>query len=422
MAIELIRQRIYGTNEGTFENPYAANRDRRWEIGIAIPIKNYDFKKPRLVSYPVISQWRTIIKIDTSIVSDTESYSLAKLILKMIKENKKVFAQLAKTDRSMVETVEISGIFNNMIFLKVAPQRDYSTDGLFTVSLPYWAYGWEANGYFHFENLRRYELEQIRNNVGDFFGQELYLPIDKFNEEEDIFYQDIDLSNFFIHPKAHFRIGCMYNIMFLDEQGIERTDVGYVRMVWEAGDKEHTSKINENVYGFTYSVFNSKAMKSPKSNKVRIAISFQNPDYATDKAAVRFWINNIWAEHDAGYQVGGRFLIDNYPIRSSLGYTDSDDIDLTRLANGEYFMDAKFGNPNQSTKWIIESDWNFVGRETYNQFKYIESLCRDGYLINLHPKIPEVPEVLTGKLVVKEYSKPIFDFDKYTFKVIFQQV
>jgi len=415
---------IEDTFSGTYENPHLSTRNRTWDLAVAIPLTNPHLLKPKLVSYVITSQDDITVIFDCGTSNDATV--IHKALLRLIQQ-RKIYCQLAKTDRTAIENKQVATIYSInstsiTIKLSSSPLYDYSAGSYITFTLNNFADGWSISGAIEPVSIRKTLISHITNMVGDFFAQELYIPYGSYNTAEKLFYQFVDLSTAWIPKGSQLRIGCVFNIKMLNSSGFELVSpVGDIRMFWNrGGSKEYIGSLIDNSYGDIYTVFNSNAMRKPDTEIPSLGFSFINLS-GTD-AAVRFWVDEIWAEHDAGFGSGGYVNVGNYPVRSSLGYTDSDDISLDRLANGDYFLYTDFGNANESSKWIIESEWQFCTVDTYNKFKMMESFCRDGYLINLHSKLPEVPEVLTGKLVVKDLNKSTFDFTKSNFKVTFQEV
>lgn len=421
---------------GTQENPLSATRDRRWQIALAMPIKNRTFTKKSLQSFPIVSIQHN--PYDTLVIISFATQTLRKIayttIMKALQHTSKISIQLSTIARTASEFgYVVSATWLNptpteiILAVKseygVALTGTYSADDIATITFPNLCYGWEMSH----ENLepigirKRYK-GQIVDSVGDFFAQELAVSYDNYGTTELQIYQQLDLSHLAIPMNAQMRLGCRYNVLFENADGTVTTDIGMVRLFLTQGSIMYPeTTLNENTYGDIYTVFNSTAVGYNGGNNLTIGVSFING--SGSNAGVRFWLDEIWLEHDGGMEVGGKVTLSDYPVRSSLSYTDSDDIALDRLADGDYTMHNMYGNPNESTKWIITSDWKHSHTGNYNMFKYIESLQRDGWLVNLHPKLPETNEVLTGKITVKDIKKSNFALhERADYTVTFQEM
>jgi len=417
-------------SSGVQENPHSNTRNRKWEIAVAVPVPNRNLSEGKTYSYLTTNIFSEKINISTDKYS--KAFEVANSINSMLAQNELVTCQISQLDRSYTQTIKITGagvdtINSNEVVLSIASNINSNiTASNSIVDIPVttiaksWATEFSTIDGIIPISLRKNYVGHITSMIGDYSAQELFIPHGKYDTNIKYFVTEIDLSSIHFPPLAQMRIGCMYNVKFEDANGIEISPVGKVQLHFGVSSDSKISDLNNNAYGDTYTVINSGPFPALSSNKkIKIGISFVNTSGA--QAAVRFWLDSIWVEQDYGLQTGGAITIDDYPIRSSLSYNDMDDINMTRLKSGDFFLSTDYISKNSASKWVINAEFKTLN-SVYNYFKYMEQACRNGHLINLHPKLPEVPEVLLGKIRVKDLGKQNFSFNRTNFKVSFYEV
>jgi len=429
--ISVIPIRTIPTGVDTREDSNALNRNRKWHIGVSVPIKNPHMKRGKKYVLPLYASGTRGVVVNAG--SLELKHELLTALQNALGNNYKFKGQVSNLDRTSVEVGEIVAANDatlTWVYIQLKSRLLYSYlsgNSSFSVTVPTMAEGWHitnegttsATNQLMPVSLRKTQTGQANAMIGNLYAQELYIPYGSYNNDTKIFNYAVDTSDMYFPANAQLRVGCAFNVQFQNSSGLPTTERGEIRLSTTGIASTNMDNLNINNFGDSYTVVNSYGLAVPaNTDSLAVGISFSN---SGANAAVKFWLDQIWVEHDNGTQVGGAIEINDYPIRTSLAMTELDDIEMTRLSSGDYHLHSRYGNASESAKWVIEATYQTLG-SIYNYFKIIEDACKQGSLINLHCKVPEVPECLTGKLVVKNVSKNSFAFNRAKFKVLFYEV
>ena len=117
---------------------------------------------------------------------------------------------------------------------------------------------------------------------------------------------------------------------------------------------------------------------------------------------------------------GGYYSFDDYPTRDSLAY---EPIELAKYIPNSLGEKYRIGSTfeDRQERWRLKASFKDVSIDIWNTIKRIKAWQDRGSYLNLHPHIPELPSVMTGFLLLGNFSKNNFDFNYCSFDMVFEE-
>lgn len=165
-----------------------------------------------------------------------------------------------------------------------------------------------------------------------------------------------------------------------------------------------------------------------KNIKIELITKTSSPDtFLTNRQGrgteLLAFIDNVWLEHEGdipGASGKGYIEIDHYPEMGTLQVNQQDSTNEVRilLSDGSsVFMDPT-GNMYKKL-YIVEADFLRVKQEVFEQIRKLLEWQSRGYLLTLHPFLPEVPHCLVGRLEIENVTKSHWDLTRFSFRLRF---
>jgi len=140
---------------------------------------------------------------------------------------------------------------------------------------------------------------------------------------------------------------------------------------------------------------------------------------------IQLFIDNIWLEHEG-----------DIPNATGKGYVEIDHLPesgtllvnrfrLNKPVTISTFTSQQTVDPSGGgQRYLHQIDGAFerVTQEVWQQFKALLRWQDFGYLLTLHPFLPEVPHCLVGRLEISGVSKSFWDLTRHSFKFKFTEV
>jgi len=127
---------------------------------------------------------------------------------------------------------------------------------------------------------------------------------------------------------------------------------------------------------------------------------------------VNLYIDELWAEHAGGVNyadVDGCLKFSRYNV-----WPEQGTIQINPRSENSEIHGRKLLN--------IECQIDYCTQEFWDQLQTLLEWQDRGYLLNLHPYIKDIGNVLTGKLTIKNYSKGSWDLTLRSFLLSFEEI
>jgi len=400
----------------------------RFEIAVAVPLANNSFKFPNRFSAVIGSISGTTLPLtDVSTESD-EAILHASAIMK-VGDRLTLKSASGAVGTTLVATVPSTGTsitsVTNMESLGFATND--TVVGYGTVCPG----GWYFSSYLP-ESGYTFSIEE--GHV-DGFCASMYLPASGGTGTARGFYLKQSIHTDYYVQNLNYRIGGVYKATISGAQtlcsglflGIENNTI-YDDMTMHA-----TSSLS-NVTTWTC-VSSSVCLTQDSPTAFGIyAELYTNPDYSV--RATTIYLDDVFLEHvynpvtkktiygespstastaDSYYEIA-----DNHDSES-LSITKLDNLSDISLNDGSLARYDSTGLGERNVKYEISCRFTNVSNTIWNYLSKLLDIQKNGYKLNLHPYIAELPEVLTGYLYISGISYTHWDVGLVSFDFRFRE-
>jgi len=414
---------------------------RLWQMAVSVPIPNFHFTYPKKqilttsANCGAASADPKAIKFTFGTVTDRSNF--------INTLQKGVYGLVANSITKAGEVVRLTGNstasgYDVTITVMENMTANYTSgNATFEFYTPKLADNWAiSHSALHPMGLRKSYPTELVNFDGKPFAQQLKLNDGSFDDTQKLFSTTVpNLQEYASSGNGlYYRIGCRYYIAYLGNipASIDEATAGTIALYVMGCNTSKKMLLNYLNGDFgRYFLFNSypgftdwksfEAIRDTMTNR-NIIVEFIN-ESGGERMGVDFGLDDIYLEHSAGFETDlGALLLTMAPDRDSLQITSQVVEEYITLANGDKFAYQPFGNPNRSRKYAIGCTFNNSNMDTYRKLKILESWQNDGYNLNLHTHMPELPEVLTGRMTLGTQSKGNWDFERVSFEFYFEEV
>mgnify|MGYP001561035538 CR=1 FL=1 len=442
------------TTTFNYSTPQPADIDdptfhRLWQLGVNVPIPNFHFTYPKKIVKTVFknitasSSTNFAIQFDSALERDK--------FKNLIVEN--LFVLITNNSTKVGEIQQLAGTYANDatnygldIDIKTADDFVNSyTGGSTTVEFytPQIAESWDVD-----HNLlvpkglyKGYPVD-FEDIDGKLFAQRLNISAGNYNATEKIFETSIPNLQEFVPTIApnlndiYYRVGLRYYLKFSSNPTlVTESKVGAVTVKLPGCATTRKMLLNYATgLADRYYLFNSSAFTDWKTyDEIKASASYKKLQISMVNTpliigdSVDLHLDDIYLEHSGGAEFAadsplGCLLMTYAPNREGLTMGADFVEEYNTLANGDKYPNHPFGNPNRSKKHRISCVFEDAPLDIYQKLKILEMWQHNGYNLNLHTHLPEMPEVLTGRMKLGDATKGIFDFKRVSFEFSFMEV
>jgi len=411
---------------------------RLWQMAVAVPIPNFHFTYPKKQNQAIIADATSgdaFILVGFTNAND-------RIQFKNLLASKN-YALVSNTITKTSEGVRLSGDtedindstnYNLRLYIEDVLQYSYTANNAiieFYTSKLAEKWSLDNKGLLPL-GIRKGLPIELTDIDGKLFAQQLRLTAAEFNLTEKKFYTEIPNLQEYAYANSGYtyRIGCRYYLAYTTAVPDSMALGGEIYVKLPGTNSPNKILLNYLNGTFNkYYLFNSIAFNDWKSYDLikiieanrRLEVSFvgfNTPTYDLD-----FGLDDIYLEHSAGFEnILGALLLTMAPDRDSLDIGSDQTEESIKLANADRFPYFPYGNPNRTKKYSIGCTFTNSNMDTYEKLKILEMWQNDGFNLNLHTHMSELPEVLTGRMTLGHAKKGVFDFKKISFDFYFEEV
>jgi len=303
------------------------------------------------------------------------------------------------------------------------------------------ASGWDVNDSLLVpRGLAKSYPVDLEDVDGKLQGQQLYIGSGNFTGTQKEFTTNI--PNIQEYAKQgnglYYRVGARYHIKYYPlPASIGSADAGYISVKILGCDTPEKIILNyitgaeDNKYFIfhSYPAFSdwktyNTLLDSTTYN--RLYIAFVGGTAPLSNLEINFGIDDIYLEHSAGFETTqdklGTLLMTYAPNRESLSMNADSLEEVVQVSNADKYPFFPLGNPNKSKKYSIGCTFEDSNMDTYRKLQILQTWQDNGFNLNLHTHMPELPEVLTGRMKLGNLRKNVWAFTRVSFDFEFTEV
>lgn len=452
---------IKGSANGTCLANYTSPYFKYWELGVGLPIKNSRFAVKKRI--------RKLLSANVIVGATSFKFTEGSNLLALIARNEiaetfssraSCLLRISKADWSYSEIIELhsstpTSVSGSEVTVNLMTgttfANAFSTNDIMEFVSPLIADGWNA---FHhclqpMGLLKAFPLD-FNNLIGDMIAQRVVVTGAGLNTYcyggstyqyfETSYPTDIDRWTSYdkVAVPYYYRFGAAWRLSVLTNItniSWATTSIGMVStLVSPNGEWINllpstmpTGFQQDKLYVSNSAGFASNTLKNPptlRATAQQVGFDWHTGvNTHTSNEEVRFDIHDIWYEHSAGLEsVLGCVVLQVPPQRESIAINKVEgETETFRLANNGLYAYHPKGNPNEFGKYQISCTFESVPIGMLRKLQKLESFQNDGFMINLHPKYPDLPQCLQGRLKVSNIRKAVYAFDRVTFDFEFEE-
>ena len=432
----------------------ASGRYRLWQIAVNIPIPNFHFTYPQKVIRQLIAD--SSAGADGVYVGFTDT-TARDTFVNLI--NVKGYGLVTNTSTKIGEIVQLSGSYSfpgalsgqngvKVDFYEALNNSYTGGQGSFEFFTDKIAEKWKStHPKLYPKGLKKKIPIEMYDMDGKFFAQQLAIDSSNFNALPKSF--SCELPN--LHQFAnnydlqtgvipiYYRLGLRYYIKYSGNPA-DASDATVGTIYARLNGTDNPNKIKLNYVGGTtnkyfvhnsYPAFNDwKSFTNIRDSSTYKELEIRFTGVNSPIRSLEFGLDDVYLEHSGGVEdstdLGGSclgcLLLTNAPNRDSISMSEIKYEEEMVLSNGDKYSYFPMGSPNSNRKYRIACTFENSTMDTWRKLKIIETWQDAGYNINLHTHMPELPEVLTGRMKIGESRKDIFDFRRVSFSFEFEEV
>jgi hypothetical protein len=431
-------------NTFTYSQPRPASEPdtrfwRLWQMGVNVPIANPHFTYEKKIIHPI----QGINLVGTSVIhtlfdTATEMEQFLNLVKTrmygLVSNDITKIGEIVRINSALVMSEEDNAID---ILLDDSLINSYasgsSTLEFFT---PQIAEKWDVDSeYLVPMGLVKGFPSDLLDIDGKLQAQQLFLASSSFNATEKKFSSEIpNLQEYACSSNGlYYRIGLRYHISYNTlPASAAPSDAGTIMVKLPGCSAENKILLNYlsgaiyNKYFLynSYPAFSDWMSFSDITDTAayrKVEISFTG--LASPVSDINFGVDDIYLEHSAGFESSlGCLLMTYAPNRDSLSIGADSNEETIQVSNSDKYPFFPLGNPNKSKKYSISCTFEDSNMDTYQKLRILETWQNNGFNLNLHTHLPELPEVLIGRMKLGAVKKGVFDFTRVSFDFEFTEV
>uniref|UniRef100_A0A6H1ZLI2 Uncharacterized protein n=1 Tax=viral metagenome TaxID=1070528 RepID=A0A6H1ZLI2_9ZZZZ len=402
-----------------------SSSNNKWEIAVAVPIKNSYFRYKNRFSATIADIPNTSITLSGL---QTESDASISHASEVMAANDRIM--LKGTTSKTVDTTTISSVPTTGLVIVTADNMS----GDFAIGDTIVGYGNAVPGGWYLTGYDPSSGMAIDRSTGSFdnFSIVLYLPA--VNILALYLKQSLSTDNY--KQYLRYRLGCIYKyIKVIPDEGasfkmgiISNSSTKYVTI---------REGVSSSVSSWT-SVSTSNVYLSDSSIS-SFDISFWAATHDQETVDTTYiYIDEVYLEHvynsvsektiygstaaDSGKDAYvGYYEIDTWADAGSIKWREIEQNSEVILLDKslEWYDPTGWGERN--TKYELTAQFTNVNSDIFDKLEALKRIQKNGYSLNLHPYLDELPSVITGKMYLEGVDYTYWDYNMVSFSFRFRE-
>ncbi|GEM_PF-2534268 len=397
--------------------------NNRFELAVAVPIVNNSFKFPNRFSFTMDAITSTTLSLNDLKTESNDSILYAS---EVVVAGDRITLQSSAGTSYTTLISSVSPASNTVVV-----EDDLSST--FTVATTGVGYGTACPGGWYLTNFLADSGYAISIDLGDMdnFSATMYIPEKPSPGADDTFYLKQSIPTDYFVSNLKYRLGVLSK---LTVTGSATYTCGVILgMEVEGATQAYSSSYihGTSSTGVTSFVSTATTVYATMASPIAFGV-FVRLDSDTSQAtkATKVYVDDIYLEHiynpvtkktiyeespSTASTYASYYEISDNHDSESLTITKSDNYQDITLNDGSLVRYDSTGWGERNVKYEISCRFTNVSTTIWTYLSRLLDIQKNGYKLNLHPYINEVPEVLTGFLYISGISKEHWDVNLVSF-------
>lgn len=118
----------------------------------------------------------------------------------------------------------------------------------------------------------------------------------------------------------------------------------------------------------------------------------------------------------------GYFQLQEYPVFGSVSYEKIGTLKTGMTADNAGYLFNPVSDGDRTGRWIFSCSFSLVSQINFDKLRVLLDWQNMGNMINFHPFIDDLPNVMTGRLSIRNPRKPHWSLALHDFDLVFEEL